>query len=177
VVDINLLHGEKQKQLGRFLAWVLTYGRYIIIGTEIIVLLAFLSRFKLDRQLTDLHQSISQKQAIVLAEYNSELQIRALQNHLLIIKKLQAQRDFSLEFLNTIEKLTPSEVVLTDVAQNINHISLVATADTNDGFTAFLNNISASPMFSDISIDEVSKGQGDKKDKIEFKISAVINNI
>ncbi|HCS79450.1 TPA: hypothetical protein DIV55_06990, partial [Patescibacteria group bacterium] len=51
--------------VGRILRWSLIYGRYIIVSTEIIVLLAFIYRFSLDRQITDLNEEIEQKSAIV----------------------------------------------------------------------------------------------------------------
>ena len=62
-IEINLLGQEDLKHTpqGRILNWALTYGRDIMIGTEIVVLLAFISRFSLDRKLTDLKEEISQK--------------------------------------------------------------------------------------------------------------------
>lgn len=172
MLNINLLSDEKQ-QLGKFLTWVLTYGRYIIIGTEIIVLLAFLSRFKFDRDLTDLHQSIAQKQAVVLAAYDLEQQVRTIQNHLVIIRKLEKQRDFSPTVLATFERLIPFDVVLTEVFLDTQKISLTAIAHSNDGFTSFLNNLSTSPSFGDISLDDVSRA---KEGGVEFKLSALVKN-
>src|SRR3989344_3425468 len=66
-IDINLI-GEgdfSRTPIGRIVTWATTYGRYIMILTEIIVLLAFISRFSLDRKLTDLKEEITQKQAII----------------------------------------------------------------------------------------------------------------
>ena len=62
-LDIDLLKQKpiEERFLGRFLEWALSYGRYIIIGTQIIVLLAFFSRFKLDQELSDLHERIDEK--------------------------------------------------------------------------------------------------------------------
>ena len=78
---INLLiHTDFDKTfLGKFLRWSLTYGRYIIICTEIIVLLAFIYRFSLDRKITDLNDEIEQKSAIIAANSNFEEQFRNLQ--------------------------------------------------------------------------------------------------
>ena len=58
--DINLLPREEfeQKTVGRFLIWALTVGRWIVIVTELIVITAFLSRFKLDRDLANLYEKI-----------------------------------------------------------------------------------------------------------------------
>lgn len=177
MTDINLLPGEEpgKKSLGKFLSWVLTYGRYIIIGTEIIVLLAFLSRFKLDRDLTDLHQSISQKQAVILATSDLERQTRDLQDRLLIIKKLERERGFSPKLLSTFEELTPVDVILTEFSMEASKLTLKADALSNKGFNAFLNNLSASPHFGDVSLDDVRKAKGGVG--IEFKISTSLKDL
>ncbi len=173
MININLLPGEKQS-LGKFLTWVLTYGRYIIIGTEIIVLLAFLSRFKFDRDLTDLHQSISQKQAVVLAAQSLEREVRALQNHLLIVKKLEKERAFSPKLLATFEQLIPLDVSLEGFSVDNKKLSLTAVALSNEGFKTFLNNLANSSYFGDISLDNVGKAS---QGGVEFKITAVLKNI
>lgn len=175
--NINLLPGEEfgKKPLGKFLTWVLTYGRYIIIGTEIIVLLAFLSRFKFDRDLTDLHQSIAQKQAVILAASDLEQQVRALQNRLLIAKKLEQQRDFPPRLLSTFEGLTPQDVTLTEFSLDTSKLTLTAVALSNNSFTTFLNNLSSSSYFGDISLDNVGKAK--EGGGIEFKISTALKNL
>lgn len=177
MVDINLLPREElgEKPLGKFLTWSLTYGRYIIIGTEIIVLLAFLSRFKLDRDLTDLHQSINQKQAIILGARDLELEVRSLQDHLAIIKKLGEKRGLPSKLLSTFEGLTPSDVTLTGFSLDASKITLTAVTLSNESFTTFLNNLSASAHFSDISLDSVGKAKSGEG--IEFKISMTLKNL
>ena len=61
-VDVNLLEKDdfSESPIGRIVTWAITYGRYIMILTEIVVLLAFISRFSLDRKLTDLNEAIGQ---------------------------------------------------------------------------------------------------------------------
>ncbi|MBI3385346.1 hypothetical protein HY030_04095, partial [Candidatus Gottesmanbacteria bacterium] len=83
-ININLMPTEdlERTPAGRFLKWALTVGRYIVIFTELIVLIAFLSRFWLDRTLSDLHESIKQKQAIVKSAKDLEDQARSVQNRL-----------------------------------------------------------------------------------------------
>ncbi|MBI4999482.1 PilN domain-containing protein [Candidatus Gottesmanbacteria bacterium] len=175
MTDINLLPGKEAKKLGKFLTWVLTYGRYIIIGTEIIVLLAFLSRFKLDRDLTDLHEGIAQKQTVILPAQDLEQQVRSLQNRLLIIKKISNQREFPPKLLSTFEGLTPVDVTLTGFSLESSKLFLTAVAFSNEGFSVFLNNLSASDYFTDISLDDVNKAKGGIG--IEFKISTSLKNL
>ncbi len=68
-VSVNLLDQPEftSSSIARLINWTITYGRYIMIGTEVIVLVAFISRFSLDRKLTDLREEIAQKQIILEA--------------------------------------------------------------------------------------------------------------
>lgn len=175
--DINLLPGEdlgKKGPFGKFLLWVLTYGRYIIIGTEIIVLLAFFSRFKLDRDLTDLHQAIVQKEAIIASSRNFENEVRQIQNRLTIIKGLQAQRKAPLNLLSDLSRLMPEDVSLTDLIFENNKISLTATSLTNDSFNNFLDKVGKLPQVTDVSLEDIGKNQ--KGPGVEFHLSANLKN-
>ena len=55
----------EKTSFGKFLKWLLNVGRWIVIVTELIVIIAFVSRFKLDRDLTNLNEKVKQKQAII----------------------------------------------------------------------------------------------------------------
>ena len=73
-IRINLLGQQDLEHTpwGRIVSWATTYGRYIMITTEIMVLLAFISRFSLDRKNTDLTEEVTQKQAILEANTSFE---------------------------------------------------------------------------------------------------------
>ena len=85
---INLLPVDPFEQgfWGRFLKWGLSVGRYIVIATELVVILAFLSRFKLDRDLSDLNETIAEKQAVLAAYSTLEADYRELAGRLDLIK-------------------------------------------------------------------------------------------
>ena len=77
--NINLLGDSEMDHtpVGRIVNWAVTYGRYIMIGTEIVVLLAFISRFSLDRKLTDLKEEVGQKQEIIEANLPFEGEVQS----------------------------------------------------------------------------------------------------
>src|SRR3972149_8149847 len=108
-IKINLLGDSEMEHtpLGRIVAWAVTYGRYITIGTEIIVRLAFISRFSLDRKLTDLNDEIFQKQAIIEANSAFESDFRTLQDTITKIQTLLAVPSTALTALNTVQALLP----------------------------------------------------------------------
>lgn len=176
MIDINLLPGEeltKSGPLGKFLIWILSYGRYIIIGTEIIVLTVFLSRFRLDRELTDLHESIAQKQAVIMAASDTEQKIRTIQENLRLIKELGKGRDFPPKIFSVFESLTPNDITLSDLYLDAGKISFTATALSNTSFSDFLNNLSASGSFSDINVENIAKNY--KGPGVQFKVAMALN--
>lgn len=83
-VPINLLPKTEFELSfwGRFIKWALSSGRYIIILTELVVIIAFMSRFKLDRDASDVGDAILGKQSLLEASSNTEKTLRLVQNKL-----------------------------------------------------------------------------------------------
>lgn len=160
-VTINLLPEKRleEKPGGRFLKWCLTYGRYIIIATEIVVLFAFFSRFKLDRELTDLHESIKQKKAIIAEAVEFENEINRTQEKLNQIKILEKKQLFYVELISLLEKLVPSDVVLNQLSITSKEISLNGFSLTSHGFANLSDNLRKSNRFDNIKIGAIGKSK------------------
>lgn len=158
-IEINLLGQEDLKHTpqGRIVSWALTYGRYIMIGTEIVVLLAFISRFSLDRKLTDLKEEISQKQAILEANIDLEQQIRLLQDTLVKLKQTTAHQMVPLETLTTLLAVLPPDVYVDSLDVSTDRLSVTAVAGTTNGFSQLLTNIQSVKQFSKIEIGDIKK--------------------
>lgn len=171
-VKINLLPTEdiEKQPLNKFLKWVLTYGRTIIITTELVVIMAFLSRFVLDRELTDLHEAIGQKRAIVEATQELEYGFRNLQDRLENIKKLSGTSTNIDKVLDKIVAIMPSDVYLSDFTLSKDNISMTMVSLSRQGFSVFLNNLKREKIFSDIKIGAINEGV-DKSPGIKFGIS------
>jgi hypothetical protein len=73
---------------GRFLGWVVTIGRYVIIVTELVVIMAFLSRFKLDEDIRTLNQDVGSKKNFLESSSPSEANFRQTQARLLAVEKM-----------------------------------------------------------------------------------------
>jgi len=84
VKPINLLPASEFELSfwGRFLKWAVTAGRYIIIVTEIVVIAAFLSRFKLDQDESDLASTLEGQKNVLEAQQEAETEFRAVQARL-----------------------------------------------------------------------------------------------
>jgi Tfp pilus assembly protein PilN len=158
-VTVNLLEHDEltESPLGRIINWATTYGRYIMIATEIIVLLCFISRFSLDRKLNDLNEEIDQKKTIIEANANFEKDFRTLQNKLAQIKLLVANQEKPLNILNTLKSIIPNDVYLENLTYNNESLSFNATAGSNEGFMAFISNLQNTNKFLTVDIGDIKK--------------------
>lgn len=97
--DLNLLVEDEldMSPQGKFLKWALSWGKRIIVLTELIVISAFLSRFWLDTTVANLNDEINAKKAYVLSFADFETQYRQLY--------------FRVNQANAIEKKTSAQVI------------------------------------------------------------------
>ncbi len=170
-VSINLL-GEQDLEhtpWGRIVAWATTYGRYIMITTEIIVLLAFISRFSLDRKLTDLTEEVNQKQVIIKANADFEKQIKSLQANLATIKKVISTQAGPVDIISTLETLIPPDVYLTTIELSTTRLSVAAVAGSTQGFSQFLANLQVAKQLKNVMLGDINRSP---TKGIEFQFTA-----
>lgn len=156
---VNLIGEEKMEHTptGRIVTWAVTYGRYIMIGTEIVVLLAFISRFSLDRKLTDLNEEVSQKQAIIDANHDFETEFRTLQDKLARTQTLLTAPPVANNMLAAIETMLPADTRLGSLTVTQENVVGNVVANTTSGFAQLVANLQASNIFSKVEIGDVNR--------------------
>ena len=171
--SINLIGDEEMEHtpFGRIVAWAVTYGRYIMIGTEIVVLLAFISRFSLDRKLTDLNDEVSQKQAIIDANQQFESDFRTLQDKLAKAQTLLTVSPVTSNALDTIQTLLPADTHLQSLDITDQTVTGIVNANTTAGFSQCIANFQAASIFSSVEISNISR---DPATGIQFTFTGVI---
>ncbi|KKR69678.1 MAG: hypothetical protein UU12_C0039G0005 [Candidatus Woesebacteria bacterium GW2011_GWA2_40_7b] len=132
---INLLPQEEfdVSTLGRILKWAMGTFRIIVIVTEMIVMTAFLSRFWLDAQNSDLNDAIAIKTAQISAQSDFEKQFRILQHKLSIFKTLTDSPQASIaKLLNGMKNEKSLKTV---------DLGSLSTSENDAAFTVFSVNI------------------------------------
>lgn len=167
--QISLLPKEEfeQRPLGKLLLWALSAGRWIVVLTEFIVILAFLSRFYFDRRIADLSEEISQKRAIVVSMVGFEKEFRLVGERLETVEKITAAREQE-EIFGLVAPLVPADVMLTSLSLEKDKIKISALSLSQAGLNSFLANISASPYLSGTNITRIAKEEGEMNIKIDF---------
>lgn len=165
---VELLPKENWEKgsLGRVFTWLLTTGRKIVIFTELLVILAFLSRFKLDRDLTDLNESLKQKQAIIQSSATFEKRFRQLQNQLTRLAELQRDQSDGATTINEIAQITPIDVYLDAFNWEEKAFKLNATALSEAGLSTLIQNLKKSPQTQSLRLTQI---QANSSKQIGFK--------
>ncbi len=172
--EINLLpQAEIEKApLGKFLAWALTAGRYIVVITELIVLLAFLSRFKLDRDLTDLSEDIARKKSIISASAPFENKVRKLQDKLQNIDKLTASILMPEKYLPILTTALPEESVIDSVNLDVNRLTLTGTVKSEGGIQTIITELEKNPQIKNIAVNKLEQAEDGKT--LNFSVAATL---
>src|SRR3989304_5550973 len=153
---INLLpeKGFETTTTGRVLAWILSSFRVIVIVTEIIVMIAFLSRFWLDAQNSDLSDDIEQKQALLTASLSFEKEFKNTQKRLKIFSDLLKQGDNISNSLTAITNYLPQDLFLKQVNYSDNLYQINGISPNESGVQQLMVNLSSSGKFSEIILNE-----------------------
>lgn len=174
-VNVNLVSQDEFSNsfMGKFLLWALSVGRYIVVFTELIVILSFLSRFKLDRDRTDLNEEIARYKAIVLSYGNLEETIKDIQQRTDIVKQVNSGTLPS-DVFSLLETTLPTDVKVAKVSYADSAINIKATALSPQGFALFINHLTRNELVDHINIGTISSKNQDQS--IEFDINVILKN-
>jgi len=161
-INLDLLRPQSQPQqlVIKIFKWLLSSGRFLIIAVEIVVLGAFLFRFKLDADIASTREAIEEQIPFIDSLASDEKLIRKTQFQLSTIKTTkQSSPDFA-NILDNISKQTPSGVTLStlNMGNGIGNASLklVATATDNTQLNSFIAGLKSTNLFSDLTLADVS---------------------
>lgn len=163
----------------RFIHWVTTVGRFVIVFTELIVVGAFISRFWLDRQNSDLSEIIRQQKAILESTQDFEKEYSLLQQRLAVIKNMYSQIPGFSEKLNSLANSAPPEIIFNNlnITQDATNkdvsVSLTLTALSEESMVKFINNLTLNPDIRSVNVGNIEKKP--KENTYSLKVSLVFN--
>lgn len=141
--EINLLPVDKfaATTAGRIFRWLLTTFRYIVIIVEMIVMVAFLSRFWLDAKNSDLNEEIKQKEARIKVSQKTEEKMRNTQKKLRAFSTLASPKILPSDLLEKIPPLIPEEATLNSISISPEGIIISGNSFTELGVLQTLANL------------------------------------
>jgi hypothetical protein len=174
-IAVNLVPQDPffETALGRFLKWALSVGRYIVIFTELIVILSFASRFTLDRMVTDLNGALNQKERVIASYGDLEKNFRFIQQQ--IEDYQQFKQDANLiDIFPILNENVPENVVFETLLIKPDSINFTGSALSQNSLNILVNNLQLSPYFTEVSVNKI-ESRGEKVAGFNFDMRSKIN--
>jgi Tfp pilus assembly protein PilN len=173
--EINLLPQKsfEASTPGRILTWILSTFRIIVIVTEIIVMLAFLSRFWFDAQNSDLDEKIQQKKAVLIASREFELEYKDIQKRLNLFTHLTEKTELNSSLIDRIKNFLPQDVILARLITQNDKIKVFASTPNEGSVKQYLVNLGSFDDLKNITLSSTSTSP-ENPSILEFTINAEI---
>lgn len=174
-IDINLVPKDPffETLLGRSLKWALSVGRYIVMFTELVVVLSFVTRFYLDRQITDLNRDIFQKESVIKSYGDFENEIRGIQEKLSQYEQIEQEGNL-VDIFPSLAQVVPTGIKLEELVIYPEKVSLKGTVLSQKSLNILINNLQISPDFSNIVVSTI-ESEGITTSGFAFQLTAQIN--
>ncbi len=158
--QINLLPSEEfeMSTVGRILKWALTSFRVMVVGVEIVVIAAFLSRFILDAKNNDLNDEIKTLQGTIMGNATFEKEFRQTQARLSIYKALSSDESAS-SLITKISSRLPLDVVLQNILVKNGKVTLTGTTANEASISQLIANLSAEQSFNKVGLSSVTSDE------------------
>jgi hypothetical protein len=147
----------------RVLKWLTTVGRWIIVLTELVVIVAFISRFWLDRKNSDLSEIIRQRQAILASTQDFEAEFNSFQKRLTYIRNFYENQPAYDEKIDILVKSTPVDLTYKSISikqdEKTSDITISASliAFNEKSIIDFIKNLKLNPKIDTININNIEK--------------------
>jgi len=170
---VNLLPVSdfEKSAFGKIVYWFLSVGRFIIIAIELLVILAFLGRFSLDRNLTDINDRINEKQAIIKSMDKMQAEFLSLQKRLESVNTLNSQQLPSDKILTVLSSVTPADIYFDVLSLDAQSVSIDAAALSEASLFTFLSGMQKSSLFTEINLTNLTT-EGSGNPEIKFSLTA-----
>lgn len=174
-IKINLLPKDPfaSSQVGHYLEWALSTGRYIVIITQVVVVMTFFQRFSLDRQLSDLNEEIFRQQQVVQSLSQTEARARAIQSKAEFIDVLERRVNL-VEVFDFLNSSAPSDLIFENLSVANNRFNLTGVSFSDSSLENFTNTIKEYDGVLDVVLNSFVQVSG--TGTFEFNLTIVFED-
>lgn len=158
---------------GKFVQWGLTYGKVVIVITELVVISLWLSRFWLDNSIANLNEGITRKKDVIISSEEFESKFRSFTSRVstakVILNALSADT-----VLAETKKLLPEGTAINSLVVNGSKVSLEGISQNEESLGFLSRSFKESSGFSNVDFKKVSKDNQNVEEAgdISFSLSA-----
>lgn len=172
---INLLNpmNPPQDAFSLIYNWLNSAGKFILIIVEGVVLVAFFTRFILDKQNNDLTEAINNK-VTVLSEASlrkEELYFNNINALLQDISNLTKSQELASVNIAAILDSIPADIRLTDFQYYQNTVSMSFIASSFDSISNYESDLDDNPNYQNVSVNLNKESSSADVNAIKFSVS------
>lgn len=165
-IDLDLLKPQSspEKIPIKLFRWLLSTGKYLFILVEAIVLIAFITRFKLDADLAAKKEAIEQQIPYIESLKAYEILIRQTQ---LKISTILTSKNESIDYPVILKKLSDQtplgvKIISLNMEKQISKLTFTinAEAQNNNDIQSFIQGLKTDSSFADINLSSIGLEQG-----------------
>lgn len=175
-LDLLKPQSSPEKMPVKLLRWLLSTGRYIFIFVEGLVLIAFLTRFKLDADLEQNKETIEGQIPFIESLKPYEILIRQTQLKLSTIESVRNSSPNFGQILKAISGQTPQGVKLSSINMEGRvgkvTIQMNGQAQTNIDLSSFLAGLKNESIFTNVNLASIGMEQNLLRFTISFNTQA-----
>jgi Tfp pilus assembly protein PilN len=174
-ITVNLVPQDPffENVFGRFLKWALSVGRYIVIFTELVVIMSFASRFTLDRVVTDLNSSLNQKEQVIVSYGDLEKRFRFIQEQIEDYQQFKQESNL-VDIFPILNDNIPEDVIFETLLVKPDSVNFTGSALSQNALNVLINNLQLNPYFTAVTINKI-ESRGEKITGFNFDIKSNIN--
>lgn len=168
---INLLPRDsfEASKSGIVLTWLLSFGKWAVIVTQLVVMGTFLWRFTLDRELTDLRKEIAKQVAVIKSYEQIEREFTLTQKRLAAAETTLNEQKAILDEMATLAQVTPLDVWYEKLIISPTTTTIGAYSRSLPGFSQFLSALQQDQRYQSISVTKIQDG-GVQNAQMQFEI-------
>ncbi len=173
--EINLIEEDELvvRPGGKAIRWALSYGKGVLVLTELLVVIALILRFYFYSSIADLNEEIDRKLLDVKSKNSVDFETKFRS---LVLRIDRANGILNgvepNEVLETAKKEIPEGLTITNLTVTPEEIVITGKAQTEASLATLAVNFKKSPPFaSSVSVDKFTKGEGND-DQISFILRA-----
>ena len=154
---INLLPQKETPLTEKLVYFALNYLRYIIVITQLVVIIVFFYRFQIDQKIIDLKESVDQKKEIIQIVLPLLNQASSIDKKTVAIKDILIKQQTFQKMLNYLLSIFPSAITLTDFQASVDSLKLTGVSTDSRELQSFYFLLKKDSKFKEVKLTSIKK--------------------
>jgi Tfp pilus assembly protein PilN len=156
---INLFPAKEQSLADKIVYFAFHYLRYILVATQLVVIMVFFYRFQIDQQIIDLKDSIKQKQEIVTISSSLLNEMKTVDTKIKHIETIVGSQVNYQSMFTYFLSLIPEEFTLTRVQLTGGNIEFEGISTNAEAIRVFNQRLLNDKRFKKVEMTNLKKNE------------------